>query len=299
MPESSPPPKPSKKSVFLARLTSTLVLWAIVVVGLVLNLNWLFLALIGILGFLALLECLTMFGVEKDRRHQVWTILLSAGYLGAVSWHCLSNSGPIRSEFLHLDVFFTVLLFFGLFTVTLSRELDGEATLKRLLGSFFSFFYCLVLFAFLIKVLYLPEANGVFYALYLLAVTKFTDMGAYLVGSMIGKHKMIPHISPGKTWQGFGGGFLGAYAASALIYFPFQEKLALLNLTHVLVLPALLGITTIVGDLAESIVKRCLNVKDSGKMLPGIGGALDLIDSLCFTAPVLYLYMKVVIGVGA
>ncbi len=300
MPESSASPAPTKKrSVFFARLSSTLFLWALVTVGIVLNLNWLFLALIGGLGFLALLECLKMFGVNDDRRYQIWTILVSLGYLGSVFQHCRSGEGAGRAHFTHLDLFFLALLLFGLFTATLTRALEGEQTLKRLLGSFFSFFYTIVLFSFLGRLLYLPAEHGVYYVLYLVAVTKFTDMGAYAIGSLIGKHKMIPHISPGKTWEGFGGAFLGAYVASAAIYFPFQAKLTQLSLTHVFILPLVIGLATVVGDLAESVLKRCLEVKDSGNMLPGIGGALDLIDSLCFTAPILYLYMTHVIGTAS
>jgi phosphatidate cytidylyltransferase len=285
------PAKKSKKAVFVARLGSTLVLWAIVTIAIILNLNWLLALLIGGLSVLALIECLQMFDASRDRRYQVWTLLLGVAYLGFAFHHAQTHAAPDRTEFTHLDVFFLTVLAFGLFTVTLTRPLEGPTTLKRLLGAFFSFFYVIVLFSFMARVLYLPEENGVFYALYLLAVTKFTDMGAYSLGSLIGKRKMIPHISPGKTWEGLGGAFLGAYAASALIYFPFAERLSHFTLTDVFILPALLGAITVIGDLAESVIKRCLDVKDSGNMLPGIGGSLDLIDSLCFTAPALYLYM--------
>lgn len=291
-------PAPSRKSVFLARLSSTLVLWTLVTVGVALNLDWLFFLLIGGLAILALLECLKMFGIHEDRRYHIWTVLVSIGYLATTFYFARSHEAPARAQFDHLDVAFLVVLILGLFSVTLTRPLEGEQTLRRLLGSLFSFFYAVVLFSFLTRILYLPAENGVFYALYLLAVTKFTDMGAYAIGSLCGKHKMIPHISPGKTWQGFGGAFVGAYAASALIYFPFQSKLIHFSLTHILVLPLIIGMTTVVGDLAESVLKRCLQVKDSGNMLPGIGGALDLIDSLCFTAPVLYFYMCYVIGLA-
>src|SRR5690606_2800777 len=139
------------------------------------------------------------------------------------------------------------------------------------------------------RVLFLPETSGSYYLLYLLAVTKFTDMGAYVVGTLCGKHKLIPHISPGKTWQGLGGAILGALVASFLMYFAFAENIELLSLPHILILPILLGVAAVIGDLAESVLKRCLEVKDSGNMLPGIGGALDLIDSLCFTAPLLFV----------
>lgn len=267
-------------------------LWGIVGAGMMLDLDWLFTILIGGLAFLALFECLKMFGASEDRRYRNWTVLMGAAYLVAVFHHVNTQAPPSRAHFAHLDLFFLVLLIVGLFTLTLTRPLEGRATLHRLLGSFFSFFYAIVLFLFVARVIYLPAQNGVYYALYLLAVTKFTDMGAYAIGSLWGKNKMIPHISPGKTWEGFGGAFLGAYVASAIIYFPLRGHFTHLDFIDALILPLILGLAAVVGDLAESVLKRCLETKDSGHVLPGIGGSLDLIDSLCFTAPVLYLYLN-------
>ncbi|RYD37636.1 MAG: CDP-archaeol synthase [Verrucomicrobiaceae bacterium] len=135
--------------------------------------------------------------------------------------------------------------------------------------------------------------SGAFLLLWLLAVTKFTDMGAYIVGSMIGRHKMIPHVSPGKTWEGFGGALLFSQLAACGLYALFPEHLAVFkSWGHVIFLGFLLSILAVIGDLAESVFKRSINAKDSGRMLPGIGGSLDLIDSICFTAPALYFYLK-------
>jgi phosphatidate cytidylyltransferase len=135
--------------------------------------------------------------------------------------------------------------------------------------------------------------SGALLLLWLLAVTKFTDMGAYIVGSMIGRHKMIPHVSPGKTWEGFGGALLFSQIAACGMYAAFPEQLSFFReWGHVIFLGLLLAVLAVIGDLAESILKRSINAKDSGKMLPGIGGSLDLIDSLCFTAPALYFYLK-------
>ena len=118
-------------------------------------------------------------------------------------------------------------------------------------------------------------------------------MGAYIVGSMIGRHKMIPHVSPGKTWEGFGGALLFSQLAACGLYLLFPEQLGIFHhWGHVVALGFILSILAIIGDLAESVVKRAIHAKDSGSMLPGIGGSLDLIDSICFTAPALYFYLK-------
>ena len=103
---------------------------------------------------------------------------------------------------------------------------------------------------------------------------------------------MIPHISPGKTWEGFLFGCLTfAVGGGAIFYQIFQEKMLHLSWSDVLLLGLILAPIAAVGDLAESIIKRSLKAKDSGSILPGIGGILDLIDSVLFTAPILYLYL--------
>jgi phosphatidate cytidylyltransferase len=105
---------------------------------------------------------------------------------------------------------------------------------------------------------------------------------------------MIPHISPNKTWQGFGGALAFSTGGSFLLWKLLPAQLGLLNGTDVVILGLGLGLTAVIGDLAESVFKRSLDLKDSGGLLPGIGGALDLIDSVLFTAPLLFFYLRLV-----
>ncbi len=140
------------------------------------------------------------------------------------------------------------------------------------------------------------QPAGGFYLLFVLVVTKFTDMGAYITGTLIGKHKMIPHISPGKTWQGFGGAIGWAVLGGFIVYWLFPEQIDLLKPMHIVILGVVLALVAVIGDLAESVLKRSLDVKDSGNFLPGIGGALDLIDSLLFTGPIFYFYLRALQG---
>ncbi len=93
------------------------------------------------------------------------------------------------------------------------------------------------------------------------------------------------------TWGSFWGGGWGGWGAVLGVYFAWQERMPLLTPVSATVLCLVLAAVCVLGDLAESVLKRCLEVKDSGKFLPGIGGSLDLIDSLLFTAPVFYLYL--------
>jgi len=117
-------------------------------------------------------------------------------------------------------------------------------------------------------------------------------MGAYAVGSLIGRHKMIPRISPGKTWEGFGGAIVVSTGASVLFVHLWGNKMAGMTLTHAIILGIVLSSTAVVGDLIESLFKRQAGVKDSGHFFPGIGGILDLLDSLLFNAPIMYLYLR-------
>jgi phosphatidate cytidylyltransferase len=103
---------------------------------------------------------------------------------------------------------------------------------------------------------------------------------------------MMSHISPSKTWEGFIASLFFAVAASCLLIFLMPKHLARLNFLHGTILGLLIGIAAVVGDLGESIIKRSTGVKDSGALLPGIGGMLDLIDSLLFSAPLLFFYLR-------
>ena len=112
------------------------------------------------------------------------------------------------------------------------------------------------------------------------------DTFAYFIGSRLGKNKLCPLISPGKTIEGALGGLLGSVVAITLLGYIFK-----LPLSHCLIMGLLVGVAAPVGDLAESAIKRFSEVKDSGKILPGHGGILDRFDSILFTVPVVYYYI--------
>lgn len=126
----------------------------------------------------------------------------------------------------------------------------------------------------------------------LLATTKFADAGAYFVGKTIGRTKLAPSISPGKTWEGFGGGLVTSIAVA---YLTFRVVLPSIGITSgefwwgPMVLASLVTVVGLIGDLLESMVKRAVGSKDSGTMLPGLGGVWDVTDSLLPAAIVGYL----------
>jgi phosphatidate cytidylyltransferase len=113
------------------------------------------------------------------------------------------------------------------------------------------------------------------------------DIGAYYVGRAFGKHKLAPKISPGKTWEGVAGGMMAALAMASLAHFWFFQKLPL---KWALPLAAVMTVVGILGDLAESALKRGAGAKDAANLLPGHGGILDRLDSLLFNAPLIYYF---------
>jgi len=219
----------------------------------------------------------------------------------AGSFYYFARLGSTRSY----DFEVAVLLFFLLtvFARQMFARLREDEPLQTMAYTLFGLLYVLWLLNFTTKILYLTprSATGVvtgqFYCLYLIAVTKFSDMGAYLTGSAFGRHLMIPHISAKKTWEGFFGALALALFCSLALFKLMPGHLSMLTWTHATVLGLMLGFAAVIGDLAESIIKRSTGVKDSGNLLPGIGGALDLIDSLLFTAPLLFFYLRLVIRV--
>jgi len=113
------------------------------------------------------------------------------------------------------------------------------------------------------------------------------DAGAYYIGRALGKRKLAPSISPGKTWEGAAGGLVAALAFAALAHFWFFRELPL---KYTLPLAAVMTVVGVLGDLAESALKRGAGAKDATQILPGHGGILDRLDSLLFNAPLIYYF---------
>lgn len=125
---------------------------------------------------------------------------------------------------------------------------------------------------------------------WVIAVAKFSDVGGLLVGKQFGRHKMSPRISPNKTWEGAAGGVLFSILIGVLLNSVFQLGL---SPWFCILAPIPIAITAIFSDLIESFLKRSSGIKDSGRVIPGIGGAFDLIDSLLLTGPVAYFLFAI------
>jgi len=188
------------------------------------------------------------------------------------AWECL---------FLVLALLVLILLQF--------KRRQSTGVIVDISTTIFGIIYISWLLSFLIRIRYLSGGMGLF--LTVLLITKLGDIGAYFVGMRLGKTPLIPRISPKKTIEGAIGGLVFSIIG-AFISKPFLN----LSYLHLLFIGVSLGILGQLGDLSESLMKRDCQVKDSGAILPGMGGALALVDSLLFTAPAFYVYLNIMLN---
>ncbi len=298
-PGSKPPAAsaPTKLHVFLRRLTSFVVLWTIVLAALfsssrlvsdcVFLIIMVGLAALGLAEFYGLVQkrdlaCFSGWGLLGGVLLMVGTFLNLTGRIG-------TSGSPARVN--DFETSFLILFVLGLcLRQFFSRS--NTAGILAISTTLFGLMYVPWLLNFIQKINFFPGVDGHYYLLYFILITKLSDSGAYVVGSLIGRHKMIPRISPGKTWEGFAGAIAISALGSVLFVHLLADRMPAMNLPHALLLGLILGLAAVVGDLIESIFKREAGVKDSGRFFPGIGGILDLLDSLLFNAPIMYLYLR-------
>jgi phosphatidate cytidylyltransferase len=288
---------PSKARVFLRRSVSFIILWTILLTALFSKHKFIsdsvflvivvFLALTGLAEFYGIVEkrdliCFKWWGLFGGLLLMVGTFLNLNGIIG-------HSGSPARVN--DFETSFLILFVLGLcLRQFFSRS--NTAGILAISTTLFGLMYVPWLLNFIQKINYFPGVQGHYYLLYFIVITKFSDTGAYLVGSLIGRHKMIPRISPGKTWEGFGGALGVSVLVSLGFFYYLGDRMRGMTWMHAVILGLLLGLAAVVGDLIESIFKREAGIKDSGKFFPGIGGILDLLDSLLFNAPIMYLYLR-------
>jgi len=295
--EAAAPQPPSKAKIFLRRLTTSLVLWTVIITALfsgheVLS-DGVFVLVIVLLSAAGLME---FYGLAQKRGLPCYRwcgltggVLLTAGTFFNVTGHLGTSGSPARVN--DFETSFLILFVLGLCVRQLYAK-NNTAGMTAIAITLFGLMYVPWLLNFIQKINFFPHVEGKFFLIYFVLVTKFSDTGAYAVGSLIGRHKMVPRISPGKTWEGFGGAIFLSTAASVVFVHFFGSHMFGMNQLHAVILGVLLSSTAVIGDLIESLFKREAGVKDSGSFFPGIGGLLDLLDSLLFNAPIMYLYLR-------
>jgi phosphatidate cytidylyltransferase len=272
----------------LSRIFSTLLLW-----GVILGALWLFGAHAAV-GLVTLLAALTL--------HEFYGMMAKMGarpfrWMGLL-FSVLMTAGPYYTSYLLdaadvSDTLSTGLLVLALLVscIRVLRERDTSNRIETIGSTMIGLLYIPFMLQFLVRILMRDADSGdnLTLCLWVVAVSKFCDVGALLTGLALGRHKMAPSISPKKTWEGAVGGVLASAGIGALIAYYFPDRFPDLMTPPVAALIAApLAMVTIVSDLIESAVKRRADVKDTGALIPGIGGAFDLTDSLILTAPVAY-----------
>ncbi|MEK7674993.1 MAG: phosphatidate cytidylyltransferase [Verrucomicrobiota bacterium] len=291
----------SKSGVFKRRLTSSIILWTLVISALFsgnkLLSDYVFLAIMMTIAGFGLSEFYGLIGKRGLVCFKGWGIfgglLLMASTFLYLSGVLASEVAPAEAN--DFETSFLILFVLGLcLRQFVSRS--NTAGLLAISTTLFGLMYVPWLLNFIQKINFYPNVEGAYYVLYFILVTKFSDLGAYVTGSLIGRHKMIPRISPSKTWEGFCGAIVISTAASLVFAHVAGARLAGMNWVHATILGIILSVAAVIGDLIESLFKREAGVKDSGQFFSGIGGILDLMDSLLFNAPLMYLYLRHVLA---
>ena len=279
----------------LARIFSTLVLWTLTVLAIIYlkSLGWAL--IICALSALALMEACQIMQKTGARPLQKTAHVLNAAIFAAAWGFSFFEIFPRAGGAI------ATAMCCGFLAVSILREPFGDYAKK----SVFPTVLALTAIPFSLQWLVIlgVEARtevstytGIIMAVWILAAAKFSDVGAYVIGAAFGRHKMAESISPKKTIEGAIGGLLSAAAVSILFACGFAHILPA-QFTPIIaaISGILIGAAAIISDLLESVLKRKAQVKDSGKLIPGIGGALDLADSLLLTAPLGTLIISILI----
>ncbi len=272
----------------LSRILSTLVLWTIILGSL-----WLFgahaaVALATILAVLTLHEFYGLTAKMGAKAFHVMGLVFAALMIAGPYYLAYYTDEPDAVGGLAISL---LVLAMVISCIRVLGERNTANRVETIAATVGGLFYIPYLLPSLVRILMREADSGENLAicLWVIAVSKFCDVGALLSGLAFGRHKMAPEISPKKTWEGAVGGVLISAGIGAGIAFFFSDRLPVSLTPLVGALVALpLALITIVSDLIESAIKRRADTKDTGQLIPGIGGAFDLTDSLLLTAPVAY-----------
>jgi phosphatidate cytidylyltransferase len=262
---------------------------------------------------LQLFSALTLYEFYRLCERGGLAVSKTLGILGGVVWIGALFALPLHVEhglprnFPH-ECLLLALMFFGLLSWLLLNP-KARDPLRNAAVTALGFCYLPFMLSFFLRLAQWGSTGpfeitraGVVLVFYTALVLKMCDAGAYACGLAFGRHgrhRMFPRVSPKKSWEGFWGGMVVAVASSvgavavARNLSPIPAgPLAQVSLWHAVTLGLVLGVVGVLGDLIESLFKRTVDVKDSGGYLPGIGGVLDVFDSLVFAPAVVFFYVS-------
>lgn len=265
----------------LKRFLSSLSLIVIVGISIFFLPGWLFTLILSAIIGISVYEFYTIIKKKGLAVYKYFGIIVSL----LLPWIFFLNLNPFE----YWEFVLIIILCFTLFLIEFTRP-DNSNAIVAISITLLGIIYISLTLSFALKIKFLPRGNLLL--IWLILVTKSGDVGAYFVGSKKGKHNLIPRISPKKTIEGSFGGLVFSVIAASLGYLFLKN----ISIFHIFLLGLLVGIFGQLGDMIESLIKRDCEVKDSGKLFPGIGGMLDVMDSMIFTVPLFYVYVKFILS---
>ena len=278
--------------MFKYRLPSAIVLTALILAGILLPGlagKSIFTIVTVFLSYFAVYEFLDIISKTGKKSYTIFTSAFSSATIGSI----------VLFNMISPSVFIVILVIFVIscWLLILFSRMNKEV-LDKVINSLSGFFLVAFPLGFMVLLYTMGDGSrsyeGRKLLLFLIAVTKSGDIGAYIVGMSSsklmpgGNHKIFPSISPKKSWEGTIGGLIFSIAVAILMSEIFPSLFPL----HISIFfGIILFIGGFAGDLAESVLKRTAGIKDSGKIIPGIGGVLDLLDSLIINAPLFFLFL--------
>lgn len=268
----------------LQRSLSGLLYVLLIIAGVVLR-GWWFTAIFTIVAMLAIYEVHALLAVKKAKPNRLTLIVdIVAGGLLTMAIAALNVELP-GFENMALTSYILMSAFIGLMCIRLVLTIyaPGQNALLDLVSGFFSWVYVALPLGVMSYYYRFTDGGGVL--LLMFVMIWLNDTGAFIVGSLMGKHKLFPSISPAKTWEGFCGGMLFSALIGVVAKLACPVVFSSFSMVTLLVMGLTVSAFATWGDLLESRIKRTVGVKDSGKIMPGHGGILDRIDSLLLVAP--------------
>jgi len=276
----------STKSSGLARILTAVVVLPFLIVSIIFpQLWWLFVALAAAALAFGLFEFYRL-AKRRDMKPNIVAMFLG----GAAIFTVFLFNEP--DEFVNVLLIHLILLVLTIGTLVAAtfQETNFDKMIASSGASILGVLYVALLGSHLVAVRtgFTPQQSSDLLSFFFL-VLMGSDIGAYYTGRLVGKRKLAPKISPGKTWEGLFGGIVAALAMAALAHFWFFPNL---SLKWALPLAGVMAVLGVLGDLTESALKRGAGAKDAANLLPGHGGFLDRLDSLLFNAPVIYYFAR-------
>lgn len=283
--------------MFILRLLSSIVLLSLFFCGFLLK-NPLGLLVFSIMGLVLVGFCIKEYA-EILKKLGIHNLPIITEMFGILLFLGVITDTIFRKQ---MKISMTIIAIFGIYCwVKILFSADKKQVIFSTIGSAAALFLVIFPLNFLTMIYisgYGETFKGMELSLFLILVTKSGDIGAYCIGTLTARgrqnHKIVPLISPKKSWEGTVGGCIFSVMVAYVIAYMYDFYFGYPNFIFIGVIGLLLFIGGFIGDLSESVLKRTAGIKDSGVTIPGIGGALDLTDSLLINAPLFFLLLKII-----